>query len=50
MKIEGFFLAGMWIPYKTWEFNKQAGEFVVTIDWPRHFREIAARKGVEVAE
>lgn len=49
MKLEGFFFAGMWIPYESYEFNKQTGEVIVTIDWPRHFREMAAGKGVEVA-
>lgn len=50
MKFEGIFLCGMWIPCRFVGPIHEDGTIDMEIDWPRHFREMAARKGVEVAD
>lgn len=50
MKIEGFFFRGMWVPCEFVGPIRDDGTIDMEIHWPRHFRELAARKGIEVAD
>jgi hypothetical protein len=50
MKFEGIFVRGMWVPCEFVGPIRDGCMIAMHIHWPRRFREIAAEKGVEIAE